>query len=148
LKNNGTTTVNLSGCYFSQANTDIVYAFPTTGPGSTLDPGKFMLLVSDPVNFAAKYPSVGANTNVSFIDVYFGHLKNGGIDLDIVDTNGNTVVKVNFDSDFPWPPAASGLGYSLVPIDPNFTGGENDPTVWRASTNVDGSPGTDDPAPT
>lgn len=53
---------------------------------------------------------------------------------------------IAYDDDPPWPISADGFGYSLVPRDPNAPGPAV-PGAWRASANVFGSPGADDPDP-
>ncbi len=55
--------------------------------------------------------------------------------------------KVAYSDELPWPRAADGLGYSLVPIDPNENPNPNSPQNWRSSTEFGGSPGRDDPDP-
>ena len=54
------------------------------------------------------------------------------------------IFSVKYDRDFPWPEEAEYMGYSLVPVDPNVNDNPDDPTNWRASYNVWGSPGEDD----
>ena len=51
------------------------------------------------------------------------------------------------DSDEPWPLAADGYGFSVVPRNTANLNSDNG-AHWRASTTAGGSPGADDPEPT
>lgn len=53
---------------------------------------------------------------------------------------------VMYDDDPPWPISPDGFGFSLVPRDPSAPDPAS-PGAWRASANVFGSPGADDPDP-
>jgi hypothetical protein len=132
LKNTGAAPLDLSGCYF----TGIQYAFPK---GTTVPAGGFVLLVKNPASFTQRYPSV------LFHGVYFGGLDQGGETIRLRNSEGNTILSVNYDAAPPWPQGANGMGYSLVNI--NLNGDPDDPANWRASTAIHGSPGADDPPP-
>jgi hypothetical protein len=132
LKNTGVASLDLSGCSF----TGIQYTFPN---GTVIPAGAFVLLVRNPAHFAQRFP------DVPFDGVYFGGLAQGGERIRLRNSEGNTIVSVRYDSNPPWPQGASGLGYSLVLLDPN--GDPDDPENWRASTNIHGSPGAEDPPP-
>ena len=49
-----------------------------------------------------------------------------------------------YDDKSPWPTEADGEGYSLVSKEENPTGDPNDPSYWRLSSELNGSPGSDD----
>lgn len=51
------------------------------------------------------------------------------------------MVLIDYDDENDWPLSLAGRGDSLVMIDP--TSNPNHPTNWRASANINGSPGTD-----
>ena len=135
LKNTGVLTLDLSGVYFSKG---IDYTFE---PGTTLAAGQFFVLARNPTAFATRYPSVsvdGTYTNSA--------LSNGGETIRLKDADKNTIFAVDpYDDSPPWYPTTDGEGYSLVLVDPDWD--PDDPGTWRASTNLDGSPGADDPAP-
>jgi hypothetical protein len=135
LKNIGSTTLNLAGVRIEDA---VSYTFPD---GYTLGPGQFAVLINDddPIAFGTRYP--GVSTDYQFIR----ELNNGGETITWLDPQGATILAVTFDDVAPWPTAPDGDGYSLVIIDPSASASE--PTNWRASSFIYGSPGEDDPPP-
>lgn len=135
LKNVATATLDLSGVRFTNG---IQFAFPN---GTLLDPGGFVVLVSNPTAFAAKYPGVPVG------GVYSGRLSNSGESLALVHATGAPLVSLNYSDSAPWPVLADGQGFSVVPRNPNLNPDPANPINWRASTNPGGSPGADDPAP-
>ena len=134
LKNTGATTLDLSGVQFSGG---ISFVFPN---GTSMALGEFIILASNSVQFQAKYPGVTP------FGQYAGHLANGGETLILTFAGGATILSLNYDDDPPWAAAADGLGFSLVPVNPNLNPDPDDAANWRASTNAGGSPGADDPA--
>ena len=113
----------------------IAYTFPV---GKFVAPGQFIVLVSDPVAFAAKYPAVAVD------GIYTNKLANTGETLALVHLTGQPIFKVGYGTQPPWPAAADGAGFSIVPANPNLNPDPNNPANWRASTVIGGSPGTDD----
>ncbi|MFN7141541.1 MAG: lamin tail domain-containing protein, partial [Limisphaerales bacterium] len=132
LKNTGATVVDLSNCYFE----GIDYTFE---PGTKVSPGAFILLVRNPASFAARYPGV------PFHGVFFGGLSIDGEKIRLKTSDGNNIFSVSYSNKSPWPIGANGLGYSIVNVNPGND--PDNPENWRASTNIHGSPGADDPAP-
>jgi hypothetical protein len=51
---------------------------------------------------------------------------------------------MTYDDVLPWPLETDGEGYSLVSRDPNPTSDPNNPTYWRTSYRINGSPGKDE----
>ncbi|HUL51172.1 MAG TPA: lamin tail domain-containing protein, partial [Candidatus Nitrosotalea sp.] len=92
----------------------------------------------NPEEFAARYPGV------SPVGAYSGRLSNSGETLSLVDAAGSNIVTLTYGDKDPWPQTADGLGFSLVPVNPNFNPAPDDPTNWRASAAIGGSPGADD----
>jgi hypothetical protein len=133
LKNVGGTELDLSGVSLTNG---ISFTFPV---GTHLGAGRFAVLVNDPVAFANQYPGVPV------AGVYAGRLGNGGDRLTLLHAVGNPIVDLTYNNATPWPTAADGLGFSLVPVNPNANADPNDATNWRASTRIGGSPGNDDP---
>ncbi len=135
LKNVASATLELSGVHFTDG---IDYTFPV---GSFVAPGQFVVLVSDLAGFTNKYPGVHVD------GVYAGKLSNSGEKLTLAHVTGTVICSVNYDTQPPWPTAADGAGFSLVPVNPNLNPDPNNAANWRASAVIGGSPGADDPAP-
>jgi hypothetical protein len=133
LKNVASTNLELSGLRFTNG---ISYTFPV---GTFVAPGQFIVLVSDRTAFTNKYPGVPV------FGVYTNSLSNSGETLTLIHASGTPIFTVNYDTRPPWPPAADGTGFSLVPVNPNLNPDATDPLNWRASTVMGGSPGADDP---
>ncbi|MBN2028779.1 T9SS type A sorting domain-containing protein [bacterium] len=57
---------------------------------------------------------------------------------------GDTILSVIYSDQAPWPVSTDGGGFSLVTKDVNPAGDLNDPSNWRASYAIHGSPGKDD----
>ncbi len=134
LKNTGTASVNLTGLNFSIG---ILWSAPTN---FTLAPGAFAVLVSDPVQFAVKYPAI------PIAGTYLGSLSNAGEQLK-ASVGIDTFIAIKYNDNNPWPVLADGNGFSLVPTLINPTGSQNKASLWRNSANIGGSPGSDDPTP-
>ncbi len=96
--------------------------------------GRFLLASSaDPEAFAKRYPDAQ-------VHAYFnGSLSNGGERLRILDLNLRPVLVFDYSDSYPWPEEADGGGYSLEVVDPEGT--PSDPTNWRASSRLGGTPG-------
>lgn len=135
LKNRGTNTLNLSGLTFSQG---INYTFPN---GSFLEPGSFWTLARNAAAFSARYPGKTPQ------GIYSGRLDNGGETLALAHPGGAVVFSVTFADAPPWPAAADGYGFSLVPRSGVAGQAPEGGLSWRASAHPGGSPGADDPEP-
>jgi len=129
LKNTGNTSLILSGIYFENG---LTYVFPE---GSSLAAGKYLVLASNSDEFKNRYGFLP-------FGVYSGKLDNGGERLTLCTVTSDTIFSVVYDDKSPWPEKADGDGYSLVVINP--AGDLNDPSNWRASYRINGSPGEDD----
>lgn len=135
IKNVGTKELNLSGVTITNG---IDYRFPI---GTRLAPGKFTVLASDRGAFTNRYPQVVLS------GVYDGNLANTGDTIEIRHAVGTLITKVTFIDETPWPGAADGRGFSLVPINPNLNPDANNVINWRTSSAIGGSPGKDDADP-
>jgi hypothetical protein len=131
LKNTGLFQLDLTGVQFVQG---ISFLFPE---GTVIDPGGFIVLASDEVQFRNRY---GFNP----FGQYEGFLDNGGENIVLCDFEGDTLYAVRYNDQVPWPLSADGEGYSLVPKEINPVGDPDDPANWRASIHIHGSPGLDD----
>ena len=79
--------------------------------------------------------------------IYTGKLDNGGETLRLATAQGNSVLAVTYQDRAPWPLAADGYGFSLVPFNSAGPDNSDNGTHWRASAAAGGSPGEDDPDP-
>jgi hypothetical protein len=100
IYNNGTTAAELGGLFFEKG---ITLEFAP----QTLAAGAYQLLA---VNANALQTVFG----VSAIQWTAGGLSNGGEDLLMLNSDGDTIDYVNYDDVAPWPTQADGGGYSLV----------------------------------
>ncbi|MCB0210570.1 MAG: lamin tail domain-containing protein [Anaerolineae bacterium] len=131
LKNNGSAAIDLANASFE----GIRYTFPPNTP--LLLPGQFMVLARNAAAFAEKYPAA------PLFGTYQGQLSNDGEAIVLHDFRGEVIYAVTYDDDHGWPVSPDGRGDSLVLVD--LEGDPNAPHSWRASTNLGGSPGEDDP---
>lgn len=119
-------------------------AFDFTGSAvSRLDPGARVVVVANPVAFAARY---GPSRSVAVAGTYAGALDNGGERLRLVDASGEEIL--DFEYRDGWVPAADGNGASLELVNeglPPDAWGER--TSWRASVVAGGTPGWAEDAP-
>jgi len=134
LKNTGDSELDLSGVSFTNG---LSFSFPR---GFRLAPGRFAVLVSDATAFTNRYP------NVPVAGTYSGRLANGGERVTLVHATGEPIFDVTYGDSPPWPASPDGTGFSLVPVSANANPEPNVATNWRASTQIGGSPGADDPA--
>jgi hypothetical protein len=135
-----TGTLSLDGVAFTDG---IDFVFPA---GSRLGPGGYAVLIrsSDVTGFRRWH---GLADSVPVYGPYSGGLDNGGDRLVLQTAAGGAeILHLTYDDAAPWPSAADGQGFSLVPR----TGGAlslDDPQHWRASAMPKGSPGQTDPEP-
>jgi hypothetical protein len=138
LKNISTNvTLNLNGVRFTNG-----ICFNFTGSAVTnLSPGQTVLLVRNQSAFTARYGG-----GFAIAGQFTGALDNGGETLRLEDAAGEKILEFAFNDK--WYPITDGLGFSLVIADENapwYTWGQK--ASWRASGNINGSPGLADPPP-
>jgi hypothetical protein len=131
LKNNGIIPINLTASLFTNG---IQYTFKEE---TILNPGKFIVLASNSLQFQSRYGFLPFGE-------YEGQLNNGGEGIRMVSAVGDTILSVKYNNKEPWPTAADGSGFSLVPAVKNLGADWNDGTNWRASSAINGSPNADD----
>lgn len=131
LKNCGDSPINLSNAYFSSG---IQYTFP---PNTIINPKQFLILASNRKEFNNRYGFYPYGE-------YKGKLDNGGETLNLLTATNDTIFSFTYDDTTPWPAEADGTGYSLVANDINGSGNMNNPSYWRISYSIHGSPGKDD----
>lgn len=131
LKNTGANAVNISGL---TVDTAVYYRVPD---GEMLPPKGFYVIASKPEEFYSFY---GRSPSGNFS----GNLSNAGEFVLINDKNENRILSFTYSDDSPWPLAADGDGFSLVPqlADPGGDPGLS--SYWRHSANAGGSPFADD----
>ena len=132
IKKIGSGSLNLSGHRVS----GIDYTFP---PGASIGGNAFLVLASDAAAFASRYPGV------TVFGEYDGKLQNSGERIAVLDPFDQVLCEIDYDDSGAWPELADGLGHSLVSTTANPPLPQDDPTQWRPSCAVDGSPGVDDP---
>jgi hypothetical protein len=128
LKNVGNNAVNLANISIDEG---IRFSFPPNTP--LLAPGEFAVLVSNPEAFAEQYPEVAIS------GAYEGHLSNKGEKIVLRDAEGQTLLEFTYNDENGWPVSADGRGDSLTLV--NASGDPNNPQNWRASDQLNGSPG-------
>ena len=132
IKNVGNAAIDLSGLAFAAG---ITFDFEF---GDRLGPDDFLILVRNPTEFGLRYPGVPAH------GTYGKQLSNSGEDIVLVDAFANRLIELEYDDSAPWPEEADGDGFSLVPVDSD-PGDPMEPSSWRRSADLAGSPGRDDP---
>jgi hypothetical protein len=131
LKNTGTSTLDIGGLMFAGA---VRYKFP---PETPLRPKEFVVLASNSKGFFGYYGFLP-------FDEYDGQLDNDGELIMLLSAGNDTICSVFYEDSNGWPEAPDGNGKSLVPIDYNPSGDQNNPELWRESYAEGGSPGKDD----
>lgn len=134
LKNTGESLLDLGGLNCS----GIAFTFTN---GTRLGPGEFFVLGRNPVALAERYPGLIVHGQ------YSGKLANSGERLALLAPSGAAVLSVDYRDEPPWPAAADGHGFSLVPSETGADLDTDNGRAWRASSNAGGSPGADDAAP-
>jgi len=131
LKNTGSSSIDLSGLEFSEG---IDFTFPTN---TFIEPDSFIVVASNDFAFFLRY---GFNP----FGVYDGSLNNGGEDILLSYYGYDTVIYIDYFDTIPWPVTPDGTGPSMVPVDINPVGEQNNYSEWRPSYFTHGSPGKDD----
>jgi hypothetical protein len=135
--------VRLDGCLFIDG---IDYIFPED---SILQPGARLIVAKNLPAFSLRHPS----TPAAWINGSFnGELDNKGERIILSGTSGEILIDLTYKDgidrglldDALWPSKADGDGESLVMIHPFYGGNINNPLLWRASANNEGSPGNSD----
>lgn len=135
FKNVSNRTLHLAYLSFKQG---VTYVFPAN---TLVQTGEHLILASNQKEFKNRY-------KFEPFGEYEGQLDNQGDRIILVDAGEDTVVDVFYSNRSPWPKAADGDGYSLVPVDSNGIRDPNNPGNWVASAEIHGSPGKDDAAST
>ena len=133
LTNVGAATINLNLVAFTEG---IDFVFPNT----ELAPGAFVLVVRDVNAFEAKY-----GPDLPIAGRYDGSLDNAGEQVELQDAAGQAIHTFEYSDN--WYDLTDGAGFSLTVRSPATIGEPNAldaKDAWRASVDLDGSPGFDD----
>lgn len=128
LTNLGVDSLSLANMAFVEG---IRFIFPPDV--APLPPGESVVLVRNAETFAQKYG------NVPVGGVYDGSLSNKGETLTLIDSQSEIVIDLTYNDADGWPISPDGRGDSLVLV--HTDGNPNNPGNWRASHNLNGSPG-------
>lgn len=144
LRNIGNQTIDLRGAYFFDG---ITYVFPDSGPITTLPSGGRILLVENIAAFQFRY---GHNFDAMIAGEFSGALDHGGERLLLKNKSGNVILDFTYGDSSPWPTAADGTGYSLTyapssAMTPGVNTPASDPSNWRSSTLLGGTPASIEP---
>ncbi len=133
----GSVTLDLAGVRFEGG---IDFAFSGSAVTS-LAPGARALVVRNAGAFIARY---GAGLPVA--GQYAGNLDNAGERIRLLDGVNEEILDFGYNNK--WYPVTDGQGFSLVVVDENAEPDNWDSkSQWRASGQLQGSPGNNDPAP-
>jgi hypothetical protein len=130
LHNPGSEALNMSGWSFKDSENDHEFRMPL---GTTIDPGGFLVLCENSVQFSTLFPEVDHLPQ----DIGFG-FGGGGDHLRLFNAQGLLMDDVPYSDDPPWPPEPDGDGptLELIWIQADNAQGIN----WGASEGH-GSPG-------
>lgn len=136
LNIDSTNTLNLGGASFIDG---ITFTIPD---GTLLAPGERLVVARNLDAYASRYGGVATVVGGYAAEDGSNKLSNGGELLELVDSLGVLIDRVDYNDKLPWPESADGDGYSLVRINPSdpFTSAEG-PEAWRSSRSLNGSPG-------
>jgi hypothetical protein len=127
FKNTGKHAIDLTRLRFISG---IEYRFPND---AVLQPDMFYVLAGNSQWFFERYGRAPS-------DIYRKAFSNEGEILTIMSDIGKAVAGFEYFPSDPWPTGTSGTGYSLSSADINPTGNPNDPSYWKTSSYLNGSP--------
>ena len=103
LYNKGAAQVSLAGWTLDDA---VSFIFP---PGTTIDPGAYLVVAKDAAALAAKWPE----QNTRIIGNFSGSLSNSGERIALKDASGNPADETRYDHGGAWPETPDGGGASM-----------------------------------
>ena len=130
-------TLDLNGVNFTRG---ITFDF-TASDVTSLAPGERVLVVQNVAAFEAAH---GPGLPVAGVFALGSSLGNGGESLKLEDAGGGTIKEFTYNDKAPWPITPDTLGFSLVLIAPATNPDPGEPSNWRASAAVGGTPGGSD----
>jgi hypothetical protein len=132
LKNIGKNTINLSGLTFTSS---IEYMVEEN---TLLPPKGFYVIASKPKWFYERYAQVPSGN-------FSKNFSNSGERVRIISKKGTEVIQFDYSDSHPWTKLADGQGHSLSAVERYPSGNPNNFSYWRASSELHGSPFSDDP---
>jgi len=133
LKNIGDEPLDLEGIRITE---EVDFTFPAI----TLEPGQYVLVVSNLAAFQSRYDTSG----MTIAGEFTGHLRNSEGELELNSALGDEILELEYKDG--WYPITDGDGFSLVVVDERGPAHDLDERrAWRASAWPGGSPGADDP---
>ncbi len=132
IQNTSGATIDLTGVRLVEG---VTFDFTDSNIVS-LDPGQFVLVVKDQVEFELQY-----GNGLPVAGTYDpGALSDGGERVILFDGPGDVIHDFVYDDADPWYPSTDGAGYSLEVI--STSGDYSDAANWQPSTVIDGTPGS------
>ncbi|MFT5407444.1 MAG: hypothetical protein ACI9NC_000149, partial [Verrucomicrobiales bacterium] len=138
IMNIGSNDVDLTNVRFTQG---ITFDFDDGGIAYVLSPGRRIVVVNNLAAFQHRLPSVPTE---DIAGVYSGNLSNDGEQLLLLAGDGSVIRDFAFNDQSPWPESADGTGFSLSLIAPAGNPDHSDPSNWRPSVRLHGSPADND----
>ena len=139
VQNTGTRTIGLAGVMFTDG---ISFDF-TTGSVARLAPGECVVVVKNMEAFRERYANW---QDMNIAGEYEGSLENNGERIELHDGVSKSNLAFSYEGSWYW--AADGVGFSLVPVDPDVPDEPSSKEFWRVSAYRYGSPGEPDAMPT
>ena len=145
IHNPGPNVIGLAGIELRGSQGEGVSFDFSTGNVSSIPAMGYVVVVSNLAAFSRRYDTAGIPIAGEFI----GNLDNGGDTIELVTSQGELLADFDYSDGRDWPVTADGAGHSLVPLITSNQIGEamEFGGNWRASSFLDGSPGTADAAP-
>ncbi|NCF90181.1 MAG: hypothetical protein GWQ05_04370 [Verrucomicrobiaceae bacterium] len=141
LNTSATDHVSLVNAHFSRGVT-FTFANDLGADALVLPPGGRAVIVDDAEAFRFRY-----GPSVIVAGTYAGSLSNDGERVTLLASDGSVIQDFTYNDVEPWPVGADGDGYALVLAEPLSTPVLSDPSSWRSSVSVGGTPGGDDTVP-
>ncbi len=139
LQNTGSMSIDLRGAYFFDG---ISFTFPMLSNATTLLPaGGRVILCGNIAGFRQRY---GTGWDAFIAGQFSGNLDNAGERLVLKQPDGTVIVDFTYGDAAPWPAEADGAGRSLVLFSPGSSANLSQPSSWRPSAVVGGSPAGSD----
>lgn len=121
-----------------QISSGLTVSFPE-GPSAEVGPGDVILLVANREAMALRY---GENLPIVGVFERSSQLANNGEAIALADASGMEIWRFAYNDAEDWPQEADGAGHSLENAAPGSGGDLNEPTAWKASAQVGGTPGS------
>ena len=118
----------------------VSFVFPE---GTWMEGYAFLVVCADQAAIRARYGIENTVGDWAWEGESGSSLSNGGEDIEICNTGGRTILRVEYNDRGKWPVGADGLGHSLE-LGAPYTE-QDDPDSWTQSSDPGGSPGLANP---